>query len=132
MKTIARDIMATEVMTARTGLSIEEGLKILLNARITGLPVVDESGKMIGIVSEYDLLQQIMQEKDQSLAFKQKAKFTKNPFSIPETMALEEIVKLFLDSKYRRLPVTSQDGKLVGIITRRDLMRVYYYRSKLS
>lgn len=132
MDTVASDIMSNEVLTAREGITVEEALKLLINSRITGMPVVDEKGKMIGVMSEFDILSQIADEKNmKSEAFKQPAKFNRVLDTISEKAPLTEVIERFIVSKYRRLPVVDKSGRLMGIITRRDLMRVFYYRSKL-
>ncbi|MBU6376348.1 MAG: CBS domain-containing protein, partial [Bdellovibrionales bacterium] len=63
--------------------------------------------------------------------FREKIKYSKKPKVIVTSTPLSEIVQLFVDFKYRRLPVVDENKKLVGVITRRDLMRVFFYRSKL-
>ncbi|MBC7691946.1 MAG: CBS domain-containing protein [Methylotenera sp.] len=133
METTAKEIMSTEMLNATEGMTIEEALKLLINSRITGLPVVDAEGKMIGVLSEYDILMQISQAKNMKPeVFQQVITFSRKADTIAENMPLNDIVKRFIDSKYRRLPVVNKAGKLIGIITRRDLMRVFYYRARLS
>jgi CBS domain-containing protein len=51
---------------------------------------------------------------------------------VNEKTSLEEIMALFVASRFRRLPVVNSDGKLVGIVTRRDLMKLFYYRMTLT
>ncbi len=132
-KTCARDIMSTEIIAARPDMTIEEALKLLVNNKITGLPIVGDGGKMQGVLSEYDILKQLSAAKKiTGDAFHKKITFTKRVDTIPESMPINQIMDLFVNTKYRRLPVVDQNGKLVGIVTRRDLMRVFYYRSKLS
>lgn len=132
-QTTAKDIMSTEIVQATEKTTIEEALKILINYRITGLPVVDQAGKMTGVVSEYDLLSQISKSKKMDTkVFNEKILYSKKVDAIAEDTPLSTIMKEFIDTKYRRLPVVDRDGKLVGIITRRDLMRVFYYRARLT
>ncbi len=131
--TSAKDIMSTELLCAVEGMTIEEILKILINNRITGLPVVDKKGKFIGVVSEFDILMQIVNNKKvSSEIFQQSFEYSKKIDSIPESMSLKDITEHFVKTKYRRLPVVNKKGTLVGIITRRDLMRTYYYRARLT
>ena len=131
--TTAQDIMSTELITIQEGETVEQAVKILINKKITGLPVVDSSLKMIGVLSEFDLIRQISEHKDlTSDIFREPIQFSKKAFSLPSTATLAEVVKHFLDSKFRRIPIVDVQGRLVGIITRRDLMRVYYYRAKLT
>jgi CBS domain-containing protein len=133
MKTTAQDIMSTELLTIQEGFSLEEALKILLNNRITGMPVVNKNQELIGVVSEYDLMVQISEmiqpeKADLSVPFK----YSQTATAIPSTTELSEIIAMFIDKKYRRLPVVDAKKKLVGIITRRDLMKLFYYRSRLA
>lgn len=133
MDTQAKDIMSSELLVGYEDMTIEEALKILMNNRITGMPVVDKKGRMVGVVSEFDVMNQIAASKkvDRKL-FQSKIKYTKADSGIPETMPLKDVLDHFLKTKYRRLPVFDSKGKLVGIITRRDLMRVFFYRAHLS
>jgi CBS domain-containing protein len=133
MKTTAQDIMSTEVLTIREGTTLEEALKILINNRITGLPVVNDNNEMTGMVSEYDIMLQISEMPNQEkAALNVPCKFIGGTTKVSTTTGLKEIVDNFINLKYRRLPVVDRDGKLVGIITRRDLMRLYYYRARLT
>ncbi len=133
MKTTAQEIMSTEVLTIQEGAPVEDVLKLLINNRITGIPVVNSKSEMIGVVSEYDLMAQIAKavppkKVDLGAPFE----FTKGARTIPVTANLEEIVHHLLDQKFRRLPVVDAQNKLVGIITRRDIIRMYYYRARLT
>lgn len=125
--------MTTEVLSIREGATLEDALKLLINNRITGLPVVNAKNEMVGIVSEYDIMIQIAE-----MPNLEKTKldvpffFTKGATAISPNTGLKEIIDLFLELKYRRLPVVDRKKKLVGIITRRDLMRLFYYRARLT
>ena len=132
-ETTAKEIMTCDLIRATEDMTIEEALKVLINHRITGLPVVDKKGKMMGVISEYDILTQISgSKKKQGKIFQDKIVFSRTVDAISENTPLSKIVAEFIDTKYRRLPVVDAKGKLVGIITRRDLMKVYYYRSRLA
>ena len=130
--TTAAEIMSTQILSAEKSMTVEEALKILFNSRITGMPVLDEKKRLVGVLSEYDLLKQISVKKKNRKVFNQKIEYSKEVDSIPDTTPLETVIEKFIKSKYRRLPVTDKKGRLVGIITRRDLIRVYYYRAALS
>ena len=125
--------MTRDLIRATEDMTIEEALKVLINHKVTGLPVVDQKGKMKGVISEYDILSQISgSKKKNSKIFQDKINYSKKIDAISEDTPLSEIVTEFIDSKFRRLPVIDQKGNLVGIITRRDLMRVFYYRARLE
>jgi CBS domain-containing protein len=132
-ETTAKEIMTRDLIRATEDMTIEEALMVLINHRVTGLPVVDKKGKMKGVISEYDILSQISgSKKKRASIFQDKINYSKKIEAISEDTPLSEIVAEFIDTKYRRLPVVDGKGNLVGIITRRDLMRVYYYRARLA
>jgi CBS domain-containing protein len=133
MKTLAQDIMSTEIISVREGTTIEEALKLLVNSRITGLPVTNKEGTMVGVFSDYDVITQISESGlPKAETFRQPIKYSTEVKSVTEKTTLEEILKLFISSRFRRLPVINSESKLVGIITRRDLMKLFYYRMTLT
>lgn len=132
-ETTAKEIMTRDLIRATEDMTIEEALKVLINHKVTGLPVVDSKGKMKGVISEYDILTQISgSTKKHAEIFQEQITYSKKIDSITEDTPLSKIVSEFIDTKYRRLPVVDDNGNLVGIITRRDLMRIYYYRARLE
>jgi CBS domain-containing protein len=133
MDTQAKDIMSTNLITLTEKATVEEALKILINARVTGVPIVNgASGKMVGVLSEFDIIKHIGTKKElQAKFFREKIRYTKKAKFIYDSTPLNEIIDLFVEFKYRRLPVVDQEERLVGVITRRDLMRIFFYRAKL-
>ncbi|KAF5179174.1 Cbs domain-containing protein cbsx1 protein [Thalictrum thalictroides] len=129
--------------------TIDEALEILVENRITGFPVIDDDWKLVGLVSDYDLLAldsvsgagvadtSMFPEVDsswktfneiQKLLSKTNGKviadvMTPAPLVVRETTNLEDAARLLLETKYRRLPVVDSVGKLVGIITRGNVVR---------
>ncbi len=137
MKTYAKDVMSTELLCIREGTTIGEALKMLMDHRITGMPVVDDDGKMVGVVSEFDIISQLSPHLTssndmKSELFRAPVQFSRKVKSVKESTSLSAVIKRFVNKSYRRLPVIDDHGRLVGMITRRDLMRVFYYRAKLS
>lgn len=132
-KTTAADIMSTELIVIQEDENIEEALKMLINYKVTGLPVVDKKGKMLGVLSEYDLIKQIAKNKKiTSDIFVKKIEFSHPTTTVDSDAPIQEVISKFVELKFRRLPVVDKKNKLVGIITRRDLMRMFYYRAKLT
>jgi CBS domain-containing protein len=133
METTAQEIMSRELITIREGDSVEAALKTLVHHRVTGLPVVDARGRMVGIVSEFDLIRQLSRHRQLTpAAFHEPIEFTRKPQGVRTDAPLSKVVKTLLEARVRRIPVWDRQRKLVGIITRRDLMRVFYYRAKLG
>jgi CBS-domain-containing membrane protein len=133
MNTTARDIMSAKLIVAKEGMNIEDAVKLLVNNKVTGLPVVDGTGKMVGILSEYDIIARVGREKELSPSlFRAGIPYSTKVESVREDTPLPEILNRFIELKCRRLPVLDAGDRLVGIISRRDVMKVLYYRAKLA
>ncbi len=130
---MAQDIMSTELITLRESDNLEVALKTLINHRITGVPVVNAEGNLLGVLSDYDIIRQLYKHKslDEKI-FSEKIEFTLHAHTISKTTPLSQIIHQILDSKFRRLPVVDEQNRLIGIITRRDLIKVFFYRAKLK
>lgn len=129
MALTAKDIMTTELILGHPDMTIEEAIKALVNNRVTGLPVVDKGQRLVGVVSEYDIIK-VLDASGKPANLTQKITFSSNVVTVPEESPLPDVLRLFVEKKIRRLPVTGKDSKLVGVITRRDVMRVIFYRTK--
>ncbi|CAI9276757.1 unnamed protein product [Lactuca saligna] len=138
-----------ELHVVKPTTTVDEALKSLVENRITGFPVIDDNWKLVGVVSDYDLLAldsisgtgradtDMFPEVDstwktfnevQKLLSKTDGKvvgdlMTSAPLVVRETTNLEDAARLLLETKYRRLPVVDDEGKLVGIITRGNVVR---------
>jgi CBS-domain-containing membrane protein len=112
----AREIMTREVVSARPSAKIEEITRVLYVHGISGLPVLDEQHRVVGMVTEADILarqrgQRLVQEIMSSPAF-----------VVSEETPLEEIAALLTRERIKRVPVV-REGKLVGIVSRADVVR---------
>ena len=131
MLTRAKDIMTTNLILGYPEMTLEEAIKTLVNNRITGMPIVDDKKRMIGVCSELDIIKSVEQtEKGKPLDLHRTIHFTHKVVTIDEETQLTDILKMFVELKVRRLPVVNNKEELVGIISRRDIMRVLFYRSK--
>jgi CBS domain-containing protein len=131
--TFAKDIMSSRLIVAKEDMNVEDALKLLVNNKITGMPVVNGRGQMVGIISEYDIIARVGAEKKlEPETFRGELPYTKIVDAVNEDTPLEDILNRFIKAKVRRLPVLDKDGRLVGIISRRDVMKVLYYRAKVN
>ncbi|KAK1324166.1 hypothetical protein QJS10_CPA02g00267 [Acorus calamus] len=142
-----------DLCAVKPSTTVDEALQILVESRITGFPVINDDCKLVGVVSDYDLLAldsisglsrgsgwvdtSLFPEVDrtwktfneiQHLLSKANGKvvddvMTPSPLVVHETTNLEDAVRLLLETKFRRLPVVDEAGKLVGIITRGNMVR---------
>ena len=119
------EYMDTSVPTLSPETQIMEAVDFLLRHQVTGAPVVDSNGRLVGIITETDLLK-LLTEGDQGepAAEATVAEFmTTNVIIVPPTVDIYYVAGTFLAHKFRRLPVV-ENGKIVGAITRYDLLRV--------
>lgn len=139
----ARDLMTTNVVTVKPDTKVRDVAALMLEKHISGVPVLDDNGKLVGMISEGDLLRrpELGTEKHRrrwlaffSRADEQAREFTKSHalragdvmtkqvLHIAEDTPLGDVVGLMEKHRVKRLPVLSK-GKLVGIVSRVDLIR---------
>lgn len=115
-----RDVMEKDIVTAKMNDPVREIGKILTEKNISNMPVTDEKGNLVGIVSEQDIIKTMYSENFAKM--KAQDIMTKDVLSVKENDPLEHVSNIFIKHPYRRLPVTS-DNKVVGIITREDIIK---------
>jgi CBS domain-containing protein len=143
----AKDFMTTNVITCSQDKTVKEAAEIMLEHSFSTLPIVDETGVLVGIITESDFvskeakiphaLASIKQLFGQDYYFKDIESIyletrdkkisnvmSKKLITVDTDTNLTSIVNLMMSKHLKRLPVLD-NGKLVGIITRKDLMRAY-------
>jgi len=113
---IARDIMTSNVCTIRPEASAQEAAQLLSQKRISGLPVVNPDGKIIGIVTEADIISKVNQE-----GLLVADIMSHEVIAVDEETSVSEIASLLTKRRIKRVPVV-QKGKLVGIVSRADIV----------
>ena len=145
-KTVA-DVMSRDPITVKPQTPIKEAIKILVEHRISGLPVVDDAGKAVGVISETDLLwQETGVEPPLYIMFLDSVIFLENPArheqelhkalgqTVGEVMStdavtvkpdqpLQKAAKLMQEKSIRRLAVTDEGEKVIGVLTAGDIVR---------
>ena len=118
-----RDYMTTKLITFRPDVDIFEAIKILQPSRISGAPVVDSNGQLIGILSEGDCLKAIIKDIYYDEAGGKVSDFMSTEIATigPEDDIIDVAVE-FQKQKRKRFPVLD-DGELVGQISQRDILR---------
>lgn len=119
----ARDCMVKKLVTLRPEMDVMEAVGMLLRNRISGAPVVDSTGKFLGVFSEKCSMQVIMDAAYEQLPSSEVRLFmdTEAQTIEPDTHLLS-IAQVFLLTPYRRLPVL-EEGELVGQVSRRDVLK---------
>lgn len=120
------DYMTRDVITFHPDQSIVEAMDSFLEKGISGAPVVDDHGKLVGIISEVDCLKIMVDEAYYNLPH---GKITVAQYmshkvaTIPITSDILDVASKFLSTNYRRYPVIDDNGKLAGQISRRDVLQ---------
>jgi CBS domain-containing protein len=117
----AKDVMSTHVATVRQDANVVEIIRHLVEKKVTGLPVVSEDRRLLGIVTEKDILEILLHDKDVK-GKTAKDLMTTQITCFDEDEDLMKIFKCLVESNFRRVPILSE-GKLVGIISRADIIK---------
>ncbi len=140
MNATVKDVMSTHVMAVREMASFKEIATRLREQRVSAFPVIDLEGKVIGVVSEADLLPKEAlegtvpgvlstlgrhREQTKITALTAADLMTKPPVTIGPDEPVSHAARLMYSCRVKRLPVTSDDGRLIGIVTRSDVLSVY-------
>jgi CBS domain-containing protein len=112
----ASEIMTTNVMTLSPDVMIENAAREMFENAISGMPVVDQDGRLIGVVSEYDIIAKQGKTVGDIM--------TTDIVSVGEDTDPETIARMLTEQRIRRIPVV-REGKVVGIISRSDLVRLF-------
>ncbi len=115
----AKDVMTCGLLTIRRNSPIYTAMELIATGDITGLPVVDDSMKLIGIVSEKDLIN-LLCDPDAKPGFVQDC-MTRDVVSFDWDDSLFEVCHCLINNNFRRIPILEK-GKLAGIISRRDII----------
>lgn len=140
-KWTVQDVMTREVVTVRFATSYHDTVTLMATHGVGAVPVVDDFDRVLGVVSEADLLRKIEYGSEEAPRFfawgtrkKEKVKahagtaaelMSTPPVTIPPTATLTAAAKLLDREHVKRLPVVNELGRLVGIVSRSDLLSVY-------
>lgn len=119
---VVHEFMTEKVITLKSSMTISEAIDLLLKNRISGAPVVDEEGILVGVLSEKDCLRLFA-----SGAYNQVPGahvdhyMSKDLLTVGPNDGLFTVAGIFLKNTFRRLPVV-EGGKLIGLVSRRDIL----------
>lgn len=143
---LAKDIMTTNVIKVHPGDTVDEVIRLLVDNRISGVPVVDDDDAVVGVVTEADLLvrsqklhvpsyiqilggiiylddpEDLKDELRKLSATKVEDLMTTNPVTVDEDTPIDEIATIMSDEGINRVPVL-RNGQIAGIVSRADIIR---------
>lgn len=116
-KKLVKDIMTkgAKLVTVGPKDKVGDAMKLMVEKKVSGLPVVD-GGKVVGVITEADVL---ANPKTKSV----KAAMAAEPITIAPTASIKEAAQLLLDKKIKRAIVVGEDGSLMGVVSRTDLIK---------
>lgn len=145
-RVVAREIMTSPVITVTPEMPFREIVTVMLHHRVSGLPVVDKSGRLLGIVSEADLihkeeepfpqppivgwhgrslwLERLVDRHQKATGVTAGSLMTENVVTATEETKAHELAHLMLARGVNRVPIV-RDGRVVGIVTRADILKVF-------
>lgn len=141
-----KDIMTKELITVSPDTEIVQATKLLLGNRINGIPVTDETGKLVGILCQSDLIaqqkklpipsfftfldglitlssmKQIEKQVQKIAAITVAQAMTPNPVTVRPETDIEKVAALMVDKNFHTIPVVDE-GELVGIVGKEDILK---------
>ena len=117
------EIMTRPALSAKKDTPVKEIAFEIFYGFFSGMPVTDSDGRVIGVVTEIDLLKQIRQGNDLE-KLKSDEVMTKDPITVDINTPLDNALNIMIEKNIIRIPVT-EEGHLVGVIARRDILRYY-------
>ncbi|MDX2425579.1 MAG: CBS domain-containing protein [Cycloclasticus sp.] len=122
---LIKDYMATNLTKFTPEMQISEAIKFLNSHKISGAPVVDDQGVLVGILSEKDCLKVALQSTyyEDWVGGSVSEYMTANVETVSDTASIVDLADKFLKSTYKRFPVLNEEGELVGQISRSDVLR---------
>ncbi len=132
---LVREIMTAPALHVRINADLDEALQIMAGKRVTALPVVDAQHRLVGVLSEIDLLRRAIEPDHRAQAMpvqdtqplpKTVAEvMTVDPRTTTEGADVADLIELFTEQSFKSLPVVRGD-KLIGIISRSDVVRALW------
>lgn len=145
-----KDIMTKEVITVKEDDTVKKCANLLITHNLSGLPVIDENGKVKGIVTEGDLIRRasrikgpaalevlggifyletpkkFMDDLVKTMGNTAKDVMTSNVITVSPEKTIEDAATLLVQKKIKRLPVVDIEGNLIGIVSRKDIMNFLF------
>ncbi|MGE4292504.1 MAG: CBS domain-containing protein [Desulfovibrio sp.] len=145
----AKDIMTTNALTLRPDSDVSEAVRLMLENKINGLPVVDDQDHLVGVICQSDLIaqqkkialpsfftlldgffpisasEQLDKEVSKMTALTVEKAMTREPVSVNADTPLDEIATLMVEKKLYTLPVLNK-GRLVGVVGKEDVLRTLF------
>jgi CBS domain-containing protein len=125
MPTQVQDVMTTEVVVAHLATPVEQVAGLLADHGLSALPVIDGRGRVLGVVSEADLLGNSQRLADGQTAAAAGEVMASPAVTVDPQATVTEAARRMQARGVKRLPVVARSGRLVGIVSRADIVRAF-------
>ncbi|KUO08253.1 CBS domain-containing protein [Streptomyces sp. DSM 15324] len=125
MARIVGEVMTREVVRARRGTPFKDVVRLLDRHRISGMPVVDGDDKVVGVISGTDLIRHQAGRSPDGRAVTARELMSTPAITVHPEQRIADAARVMERRGVERLPVVDEEDRLVGIATRRDLLRVF-------
>jgi len=130
------DVMTTDVVAAQPEWSLKQAARVMIDAGVSGLPVIGDGDAVVGIITEADFIETeagrttgrkrlfdtVFGEKRTRVPSTVEAAMTRSPIVVDRNTTISEAARLMTDHKVKRMPVVDPDGRLEGIVSRGDIL----------
>ena len=130
------DVMTADVVSAQPEWSLKQAARVMIDAGVSGLPVIGDNGMVVGIITEADfiateagrtvgrqrLFDTVFGEKRTRTPSTVEAAMTRSPIVVDRNTTIAEAARLMTDRNVKRLPVVDPNGRLEGIVSRGDIL----------
>lgn len=132
----AREVMTSKVISITQEASLDDAMKLLAEHHISGMPVVNDEKKVIGVITEADIIEiftgkrrtgllDIFHRKEGTIPSHVKNVMTAPAITVTPTTPVYEIADIFTKKKINRVPVVDEQNTLTGIVARADIVKAY-------
>lgn len=117
----AKDVISKKVVTIKKNTQLKVICRLLIENKISGVSVVDDKNRLIGYVSERDIINALQKDVD---FLKEKARdiMTKRVISVTLDMPLYDVAKIFTNKPFKNIPVVGKNKRIIGVIARKDVI----------
>ena len=113
-------VMTKDPVTVGVDVPVYEAMKLLVEKNVTGLPVVDAQGKLVGVITEKDMLRLLYQEAVRENRVEDF--MTRDVVAFTTSDSVVDVCECLIQNSFRRVPIV-EEGRLVGIVSRSDLIK---------
>jgi CBS domain-containing protein len=115
--------MSPQVVVAKENTNAEQISARLLAGEFNGVPVVDDNGSVVGIVTALDILRAMQGGKKKLNEMLARDIMTPNPSTLKKDASIEEVIRILVEKEIVLVPVVENNNKLIGVVARLDILR---------